>query len=548
MSSTASTRTPLPEGTIPVAAALLIAGVATYAFFKVGTWALGRRRRVQADLVPVVRDVRTGARLLPAARAGARAGPGPPPRRRPGRAPGRRQGHPPRPACCWASSSWPSSPLSPLIASRLLRRRLGHGRGPDRRVRRLRPGAPRPRRLLGHRAGSSRTPSSWARDGRRPHRAVRAAGRDRRHRRRPVRVRRRRSPRCSASASSAPAAALRTEPGPEATWSEVTPNLGWLLLGSVFAAALLNAGPIATTLLADDPTRTPRSPQFAYGVLLARIPLFMFQAVQAALLPRLTRLAARGELDEFRGGLRRLMIVVARRRRRRHARRAGARPVGDRAGVRRRSDRRDAGHAGARQRALHGGAGPRPGRHRAQGPRPRGARLGRSASSPSCSPRGCRATTCSAGSRSACCWPSVAAMVAFALALRHRSTSASAPDEDSMHGGHHRHALRNLISVAEDSLLDLVSLALAGRRSTCGRKLAAARTLGSCAAHIQRTRHARATPAFFGLGRRSWATIILTSVGKSTSGCQPSSVRALVASPISRSTSAGRKNFGSWRT
>ena len=46
--------------------------------------------------------------------------------------------------------------------------------------------------------------------------------------------------------------ALRTDPGPEATWGEVTPNLGWLLLGSVFAAALLNAGPIATTLLADD--------------------------------------------------------------------------------------------------------------------------------------------------------------------------------------------------------------------------------------------------------------------------------------------------------
>ena len=50
--------------------------------------------------------------------------------------------------------------------------------------------------------------------------------------------------------------------------------------------------------------------QFAYGVLLARIPLFMFQAVQAALLPRLSRLAAKGELLEFRAGLRRLMVLV----------------------------------------------------------------------------------------------------------------------------------------------------------------------------------------------------------------------------------------------
>ncbi len=102
---------------------------------------------------------------------------------------------------------------------------------------------------------------------------------------------------------------LRTDPGPEADWAEVTPNLGWLLLGSVFAASLLNAGPIAASLLAD-PGQDALVTEFAYGVLLARIPLFLFQAVQAALLPRLSRLAARGELDEFRSGLRRLMMVV----------------------------------------------------------------------------------------------------------------------------------------------------------------------------------------------------------------------------------------------
>jgi len=103
---------------------------------------------------------------------------------------------------------------------------------------------------------------------------------------------------------------LRTQPGPEAEWSEVTPNLGWLLLGSVFAASLLNAGPIAASLLADE-ADDAKVTEFAYGVLLARIPLFLFQAVQAALLPRLSRLAARGELVEFRAGLKRLMLVVA---------------------------------------------------------------------------------------------------------------------------------------------------------------------------------------------------------------------------------------------
>ena len=101
---------------------------------------------------------------------------------------------------------------------------------------------------------------------------------------------------------------LRTEPGPPAEWNEVTPNLGWLLLGSVFAATLLNAGPITATLLASD-NEAALVTQFSYGVLLARIPLFLFQAVQAALLPRLSQLAARGEL-EFRSGLRRVMLIV----------------------------------------------------------------------------------------------------------------------------------------------------------------------------------------------------------------------------------------------
>ena len=102
---------------------------------------------------------------------------------------------------------------------------------------------------------------------------------------------------------------LKTDPGPPAEWGEVTPNLGWLLLGSVFAATLLNAGPIAASLLADD-DQAALVTQFSYGVLIARIPLFLFQAVQAALLPGLSRQAARGEFTEFRAGLRRLMLVV----------------------------------------------------------------------------------------------------------------------------------------------------------------------------------------------------------------------------------------------
>ena len=40
--------------------------------------------------------------------------------------------------------------------------------------------------------------------------------------------------------------------------------------------------------------------QFVNGVVVARIPLFLFQAVQAALLPKLSALATAGQLGDFR--------------------------------------------------------------------------------------------------------------------------------------------------------------------------------------------------------------------------------------------------------
>jgi O-antigen/teichoic acid export membrane protein len=101
----------------------------------------------------------------------------------------------------------------------------------------------------------------------------------------------------------------KLEDGPPATWQEITPNLGWLLVGSLTAAALVNAGPIAASVLAEK-SDSALVTSFGQGVILARIPLFMFQAVQAALLPRLARLAAAGEMIEFRRGFKRLMQLV----------------------------------------------------------------------------------------------------------------------------------------------------------------------------------------------------------------------------------------------
>jgi O-antigen/teichoic acid export membrane protein len=49
---------------------------------------------------------------------------------------------------------------------------------------------------------------------------------------------------------------------------------------------------------------------FIVGLFLARIPILMFQAVQAALLPKLAHLAGSGQHDDFRSGVRKLIAVV----------------------------------------------------------------------------------------------------------------------------------------------------------------------------------------------------------------------------------------------
>lgn len=102
---------------------------------------------------------------------------------------------------------------------------------------------------------------------------------------------------------------LRGNEGTPATWSELAPNLGWLLLGTLCAGALINAGPLTVDLLGEG-TEPEVVTRFGNAVLLARVPLFLFQAVQAAMLPRLTRLSALGDSREFRDVLRRLFTLV----------------------------------------------------------------------------------------------------------------------------------------------------------------------------------------------------------------------------------------------
>ncbi len=169
---------------------------------------------------------------------------------------------------------------------------------------------------------------------------------------------------------------LKTEPGPPADWNEVTPNLGWLLLGSIFAATLLNAGPIAASLLAE-----PSQDAAGFGLLLRRAagPHPAVHVPSRAGRPPAPPQPAR---RPWRAGRlpRRAPASAAdrgRHRRGRIARSVHPRSVGARGGVRRIAERADVGAPGVQQRRLHDGAGHRPGGDRPQGPCARRGGLGR---------------------------------------------------------------------------------------------------------------------------------------------------------------------------
>ncbi|MCB1013790.1 MAG: hypothetical protein KDB10_01545 [Acidimicrobiales bacterium] len=98
--------------------------------------------------------------------------------------------------------------------------------------------------------------------------------------------------------------------GPDAPWDELSAALGSLLAASVCAAFLVNAGTLAVEVLADE-SQEHEAGIFLVGLTIARVPLFLYQAVQASLLPHLSALAGAGRYSEFRGRLGRLLAAVA---------------------------------------------------------------------------------------------------------------------------------------------------------------------------------------------------------------------------------------------
>lgn len=100
------------------------------------------------------------------------------------------------------------------------------------------------------------------------------------------------------------------EPGPEAPWRELSANLGWLLLGIGSFAFILNSGTVAVDMLAGNDEQQAAG-VFLNGLNIGRLPLFLFQAVLAALLPKLSHQLGRGAYGEFAAALRRLLVWLA---------------------------------------------------------------------------------------------------------------------------------------------------------------------------------------------------------------------------------------------
>jgi O-antigen/teichoic acid export membrane protein len=98
-------------------------------------------------------------------------------------------------------------------------------------------------------------------------------------------------------------------PGPAAPWSELSSNLGFLLGGSLLAQVLSYAPFIGAQVLAT-PQQRVLVADFIVGLFLSRLPILLFQAVQAALLPKLSTLVSAGRDDEFQNGVRKLVMIV----------------------------------------------------------------------------------------------------------------------------------------------------------------------------------------------------------------------------------------------
>ncbi|MCY4069405.1 MAG: hypothetical protein OXE79_09935 [Acidimicrobiaceae bacterium] len=100
-------------------------------------------------------------------------------------------------------------------------------------------------------------------------------------------------------------------PGPPISYRDLGPSLAFLLVASLGEAFVLNVGPVAVDIVAGDELGADAAGVFLNGMLIARVPLFFFQAVKASLLPSLATLAGQGDRVGFRNMQIKITAAVA---------------------------------------------------------------------------------------------------------------------------------------------------------------------------------------------------------------------------------------------
>lgn len=100
------------------------------------------------------------------------------------------------------------------------------------------------------------------------------------------------------------------ERGGHAHASEVRGRFGWLLVATLGSQALANLAAPAVRVLSS-PREVEAAGNFLSALTIARIPLLLFAAVQAALLPRLTRAREAADRAEFAHQLRVVLLATA---------------------------------------------------------------------------------------------------------------------------------------------------------------------------------------------------------------------------------------------
>ena len=75
-------------------------------------------------------------------------------------------------------------------------------------------------------------------------------------------------------------------------------------------AQVLSYAPFIGVQVLAKPDQRAAVADFVVGLFLSRIPILLFQAVQAALLPKLSMLVSEGRDDDFRKGVRQLVLIV----------------------------------------------------------------------------------------------------------------------------------------------------------------------------------------------------------------------------------------------